>query len=118
MLYNFIALLFFALFAAFIPASFLLTSKLLQRRPQGNPVKNAPYESAEKTVGTARDLDLEYFPFFMLFLAFEVAAVLLLVWGPVARTAGSATGFLMIGLLAMATLLSMAGYLMIGDRRA
>ena len=118
MLYNYVALAFFALFAVFIPASFIIASKLLQPKARGNPVKNAPYESAEKTAGSARDLDIEYLPFFMLFLPFEVAAVLLLVWGPVAGIAGRTTGLLMIGLLAMATVLALAGYYMIGEKDA
>ena len=118
MLYDYIALAFFVLFAIFIPASFLLTSKMLQKPQRGNHVKNAPYESAEKTTGSARDLDIEYLPFFMLFLPFEVAAVLLLVWGPVASAAGRTTGLLMIGMLVMASALAIAGYYMIGERRA
>ena len=55
-------------------------SKLIARRSPGNPVKNAPWESGEASVGRARDIDNEYLPFFSLFLPFEVIVGILAVW--------------------------------------
>ncbi|MGC8537547.1 MAG: NADH-quinone oxidoreductase subunit A [Candidatus Micrarchaeia archaeon] len=80
MFYTYIALIFFIAFALFIPGAFLLTSKLLRPRVPGNKAKNAPYESAEATVGSSRDIDNEYLPYFTAFLPFEIVAVIMLVW--------------------------------------
>ena len=67
MLYDYVALVLFVVFAIFIPVSFLLTSKLLRKRGTGNPVKNSPYESGEETIGRSKDIDNEYLSYFMLF---------------------------------------------------
>ncbi|MCL5102156.1 MAG: NADH-quinone oxidoreductase subunit A, partial [Candidatus Marsarchaeota archaeon] len=74
MLYNYIALALFALLGIFIPTAFLFGAKILGRRNRPNEVKDAPYESGEKSVGSSRDIDSEYFPYLMLFLPFEVIA--------------------------------------------
>jgi NADH:ubiquinone oxidoreductase subunit 3 (subunit A) len=115
MLYNYIALVLFALFGIFIPSSFLLTAKLLGRKYKPNDVKDAPYESGEKAVGESRDIDSEYFPFIMLFLPFEVVAVLVLVWSYAANSIGRYSGLYMILLLVFATIFSVIGYKTIGD---
>ena len=73
MLYNYIAILFFAVLGISIPLLFLLIAKLIGRRSPGNKIKNAPYESAEESLGGSRDVDNEYLPYFMLFLPFENA---------------------------------------------
>ena len=113
MLYNYLALLFFAVFAVFIPASFLMFAKLLGKRSEGNPVKNAPYESGEETVGRSRDIDNEYLPFFMIFIPFEIIVAILILWAMVARdlTYSYGIAFAMLGVLA--TVLSLVGYRMI-----
>ena len=80
MLYNYVALLIFIAFAVFMPVSFIFTAKLLGKKRTGNPVKNAPYESGEETVGNSRDIDNEYLPHFMVFLPFEIIIVALILW--------------------------------------
>ncbi len=116
MLYNYIALVLFALFGIFIPTSFLLTAKILGRRYRPNIVKDAPYESGEKAIGSGRDIDSEYFPYLMIFLPFEMIAILALVWSYSANYTGKGVGLYMIVLLAFATVFSVFGYKMIGGR--
>jgi NADH:ubiquinone oxidoreductase subunit 3 (subunit A) len=115
MLYNYIALVLFALFGIFIPTSFLFTAKLLGRRYKPNDVKEAPYESGEESIGGSRDIDTEYFPFIMLFLPFEVIAILVLVWSYAAGIMGKYPGLYMILLLLSATAFSIVGYKAIDD---
>ncbi len=110
MLYNYLALVFFAAFALFIPVSFLLTAKLLGRKEQGNPVKNAPYESGEETVGTSRDIDNEYLPYFLIFLPFEIVIALLLLWAIAANSISHVYNLEIILLGLFATILSFIGY--------
>jgi len=116
MLYNYIAILFFAIVAVFVPYSMLLTAKMLRRRRLDNPVKNAPYESGEKTIGKNRDIINEYLPYFMLFLPFEVVALLLLLWAPVSKSLSYTNNLLMIGLAGVAMLFAFLGYLMMRVR--
>jgi NADH:ubiquinone oxidoreductase subunit 3 (subunit A) len=114
MLYNYIALLFFVALGLLIPALFLLASKLLGRRYPGNPTKNAPYESAEETIGSSRDVDNEYLPYFMLFLPFEIILAMLLLWSTVAKAIDYNTGTAIILLVVAATAFSSVGYKLIG----
>lgn len=110
MLYNYAALAIFSAFAVFVPASFILASKLLGRRVAGNSAKNAPYESGEATTGESRDVDNEYMPHFMLFLPFEIVIAILIVWSIATKSLGYYTNvaILMIGFVA--TVLSFFGY--------
>jgi len=113
LLYNYIALLIFIAFAVFVPASFLLSAKLLGRKSQGNKVKNAPYESGEETIGNSKDVDNEYLPYFMLFLPFEIVVAIMILWSTIARSIsfGASFGVLLLGV--MATVLSVVGYKMV-----
>ena len=115
--YDYIALIVFALFAIFIPASFLFTSKLLRKNPPGNRVKGTSYESAEQPIGGARDIDNEYLPFFAIFLPFEIITMVLILWALAARIAGASTNLLVIGLAVVSMVLAIIGYKYIGDRR-
>jgi NADH:ubiquinone oxidoreductase subunit 3 (subunit A) len=115
MLYNYIALLLFIAFAVFVPASFLLTVKLLGDRNKGNPVKNAPYESGEETIGDSRDVDNEYLPHFMIFLPFELMIVILLLWSTVTKDISFNTSVSILVLGVIATAFAVVGYKMIND---
>ncbi|MEM0154340.1 MAG: NADH-quinone oxidoreductase subunit A [Methanothrix sp.] len=115
MLYNYIAVVLFALLGIFIPVSFLMTAKILGRRYRPNNVKDAPYESGEKVIGSSRDIDSEYFPFIMLFLPFEIVAILVLVWSYASGITSRYSGLYMVFLLVFATVLSVIGYKVIGD---
>lgn len=110
MLYNYIALLIFIAFAVFMPLSFILTAKLLGKKEAGNPVKNAPYESGEETVGGSRDVDNEYLPHFMIFLPFEIIIAILILWSTVAKSLSYGTDISIIMLGVIATALSFVGY--------
>ncbi len=116
--YTAIAVAFFAIFAIFMPASFLLTSKLLRTKFRGNKVKNAPYESAERTIGNSRDIDNEYLGFFALFLPFEIVGILLLLWAITARLTDLGTNLLVLGLAITAMFLAGIGYILNSDKRA
>ena len=114
MLYNYIAVLFFSILGILIPALFLLFAKLVGRRSPGNPVKNAPYESAEESTGGSRDIDNEYLPYFMLFMPFELMLVIIILWSTVARTIDYNTGLDIILLAVISMAFSLAGYKLIG----
>lgn len=116
--YDYLAILVFALFAVFIPVSFLLTSKMLRPSSMRNDVKNAPYESAEKTIGSGRDIDNEYLPFFALFLPFEIISIVLLLWSIAARNMALPSNILVMGMAAVSTLAAVIGYKLIGDKNA
>lgn len=116
--YDYIALIVFVLFAIFIPASFLLTSKLLRKNPPGNRVKGTNYESAEQPIGAARDVDNEYLPFFAIFLPFEIITMVLILWALAARIDGAATNILVAGLAVFAMVLAILGYKYTSDKNA
>ncbi len=116
MIYDYIALIFFALFGIFIPVSFLLSAKLLGKHEPGNPVKNAPYESAEETIGGSRDIDNEYLSYFALFLPFEIVAVVVLLWSEVAYSLPLPIDLLYLGLPMISMLLMFAAYKLINDK--
>lgn len=108
--YNYIALVIFALFALFIPLSFLFASKLLRPRRAMNPVRGTPYESAEEPIGRSRDIVTEYLPYFVLFLPFEIIAMLLVLWSIAARGISIYTNLLIIGLAVVSMALALVGY--------
>lgn len=116
MLFNYIALVVFVAFAIFVPVSFLSTAKMLGKRERGNRVKNAPYEAGEQTIGSSRDIDNEYLPFFMMFLPFEVALVILILWSVVARQLTYMTGIEIIALAVISTVFSIVGYRFISGK--
>ncbi|MCL4381282.1 MAG: NADH-quinone oxidoreductase subunit A [Candidatus Marsarchaeota archaeon] len=80
MISTYIILVVSFLFALSMPLSFLAVSKLLRPSKDRNPVKNAPYESAEQTVGKSMDTINEYMSFFSIFLAFEIIAIVMVLW--------------------------------------
>jgi NADH:ubiquinone oxidoreductase subunit 3 (subunit A) len=114
--YNYIALVFFALFALSVPISFLFTSKMLRTKKAGNKVKNAPYESAEEPIGHARDVDNEYLSFFAIFLPFEIISMVIVLWAVAARQLGQGANVLVIGLIILSMALALAGYKFATDK--
>ncbi len=114
--YTYIAITFFSLFALFIPASFLLASKLLRKNEPGNPVKNSPYESAEASVGSHRDIDNEYLPYFMLFIPLEILSIVLLLWSVTASSLGIVQDSMYLGITVMSTAFALVGYRFITDK--
>jgi NADH:ubiquinone oxidoreductase subunit 3 (subunit A) len=107
---SYVSIAIFAAFAIFVPAGFLLTAKLLGRKSSGNPIRNAPYESGEETIGTSRDVDNEYMPHFMIFLPFEIVVAILILWSTVASSMSyySSIAIIMLGIVAV--VLSGMGY--------
>lgn len=116
MFYNYISLIFFILFAVFIPFSFLMTSKLLRKRDSPNKVKCAPYESGEETIGRNKDLEVEYFPFLMLFLPFEIITILILLWSIAASNISYINSIEILSLTIISLVFSLFGYKLISDR--
>ena len=114
--YDYLAILIFALFAVFVPVSFLMTSKMLRPRGSPNRVKNAPYESAEETIGGSRDIENEYLPFFALFLPFEIIAIIMLLWSIGARSISYTTDLMVLGLAVGSMGFAIVGYKFISDR--
>lgn len=70
----------FALIALFLPAVAILMSALLSPK-KPNKVKNATYECGMETVGpTWVQFKVQYYVFALVFLVFDVEAVLLYPW--------------------------------------
>jgi NADH:ubiquinone oxidoreductase subunit 3 (subunit A) len=116
MLYNYLALVFFVAFGLFIPASYLFLSRLLRNRESGNPVKNAPFESAEESLGGDRGIMHEYLPYFMLFLPFEIVLVMLFLWSTASRIMPTNASIAIMILVAVAAAFSIFGYKLAGGR--
>jgi NADH:ubiquinone oxidoreductase subunit 3 (subunit A) len=110
MLYNYAALAFFIAFGLLIPASYLLLARLLRNEEQGNPVKNAPYESAEASLGTERGITHEYLSYFMLSLPFEMVLVMLFFWSSAYRAMPISVSTDMMALVAIAAAFALFGY--------
>lgn len=116
--YDYIALIIFLIFAAFVPVSFIVASKMLRPKRPDNPVKGTPYESAEQPIGTHMDVINEYMGFFALFLPFEIIGILLVLWAPAARSLDIVTNIFVLGLAVVSMVLALAGYRLIGARNA
>ena len=114
MLYNYLALAFFSIFAILIPLSFLLTAKLLGRKSTGNPVKNSPFESGEESIGTSKDIGNEYLPMFMLFLPFELIVAILIIWSITYNSLSYDSNLAILALLVVSTIVALVGYVMSG----
>ncbi|MCL5430185.1 MAG: NADH-quinone oxidoreductase subunit A [Candidatus Marsarchaeota archaeon] len=108
--YNYIALVIFAAFALFVPFSYLLTSRMLRYSKGTSALKNSPYESAEKTIGTGRDVENEYLPFFAIFLPFEIMGILILLWAISARELPTTINIAAIGIAALSMVFAIIAY--------
>ncbi len=110
MFYDYMALAVFSVLAIFVPLSLIVFSKLVGSKSPGNRVKNAPYESAEASVGKSRDIENEYMPFFALFLPMEIITAMLVVWVYAAQALSYYFGLGIITLGILSSLVAMAGY--------
>ena len=115
-LYNYIVLILFGFFAVLIPSLFLLSSKLLRKNYSNNNVKDSPYESGEETIGSNRDIDNEYLPFFTIFIPFEIISVLILLWASVSYGMSYDLNLYYILLLSISTIAAIFGYKFISDK--
>ena len=102
---NAAALTIFILFSLFVPASMILTSILLRKRTRRNTVRDAPYESAEQTIGSGMSIMREYLNYFTMFIAYEILVAMLFVWVPVARSIPFRSNVAMLSLLAIGMVL-------------
>ncbi|MGC8568009.1 MAG: NADH-quinone oxidoreductase subunit A [Candidatus Micrarchaeia archaeon] len=116
MLYNYIAIAFFVIFALAFPLGMLYSAKLIARRERPNPIKNAPYESGEETIGRGRDFIEEYMPFYLAFLPFEIVVIIAILWSGVARTLSYIKSIEVLGLFVLATLFAMLAYRLASDK--
>lgn len=112
MLYDYLALLFFLAFAVLVPVLFVVTSRLIAKKVPGNAVKNSPYESGEETIGSSRDIDNEYLPYFMIFLPFELILGILILWSTVAKSVSYEISLSVVFLGVFGSILSYIGYKM------
>lgn len=110
MLYNYLALVFFASFGILVPAAYLFLSRLLRNTEPGNLVKNAPFESAEESLGVERSVTHEYLPYFMLFLPFDIVLAMLLFWSSVSAVIPTNASMAIVILVVVATMLAGFGY--------
>jgi NADH:ubiquinone oxidoreductase subunit 3 (subunit A) len=110
MIYDYVALAIFSVLAFFVPFSLIMFSKIAGAKSPGNNVKNAPYESAEASIGKARDVDNEYMPFFALFLPMEIITAMLVVWVYASQELSYYFGLGIITLGVLSSLVCMAGY--------
>ncbi len=110
MLYNYFALAFFAAFGLLLPAAYLLLSKLLRNKAPENPVKNAPFESAEESIGSERVIMHEYEPYFLIFLPFEMSLIVLFFWSFVSRIAPVTVGIAIMTIISVSAALALFGY--------
>ncbi len=116
MLYNYAALAFFVVFGLSIPASYLLASRLLRRQEPRNAVKNAPFESGEDSIGTERNIQSEYLPYFVLFLPFEIVIAILFLWSYGSRSIPSGASAAVVALALIASVFSLLGYRLASER--
>lgn len=94
-----LAVIIFALFSIFVPASMLLTSISLRKNTIKNKVRDSPYESAEQSKGNRISIMTEYIHYFAMFIAFEIIVGIILIWAPIARKLSSTSGMEILGLL-------------------
>ncbi len=98
---TYIELIIFAAIAAFIPLSMLIFSSLVRPRSDNNDVETLPYESAEESFGGKVEIMHEYLHYFVAFLAFEIIAIIVIIWSTFTRSAQITNGTYVIALLIM-----------------
>jgi NADH:ubiquinone oxidoreductase subunit 3 (subunit A) len=116
MLYDYISFAFFTLVAVLVPVSLIVFSKIVRSRKSPNKVKGAPYESGEESVGTYRSAEIEYLPFAMLFLPFEIIAIIVLLWASGARQDTLLANLAVLGLAAMASAFALVCYKIVSEK--
>lgn len=116
MVYQYLQLLVFAIMALLIPAALLLVSRMMRRSGSGNRVMGKPYESAEETVGERVGMMREYLHYLVMFLAFEIIAVIVIMWSLFPRTVQVASGTYVMSFVAFGIVLEML--LLLLSRRA
>lgn len=114
-LYDYVAFGFFTLVAVLLPILLVLFSKTVRKKAAKNAVKSSPYESAEASTGSNRDSDIEFLPYAMLFLPFELVAIIILLWSQSAKQSSIAGNVEMVVFLVTATLLAMVCLKLIRD---
>jgi NADH:ubiquinone oxidoreductase subunit 3 (subunit A) len=113
MSYNLVAQMFFVVLGLSIPILFLFAAKLISRRSSNNPVKNAPYEGTEESLG-GRGASNEYLPYMILFIPFNVVLSILILWSLASKVINYETSIAIIFLVATAMVFSFIGYKLIG----
>ncbi len=98
------------LFALFMPLSFLIASKLMRVKKEKNPIKNAPYESAEETIGGSLNIMNGYIGFFSIFLSFELITVILILWAYSSNYFSYTTSLLILFTLVLSMIFSLIAY--------
>lgn len=102
---NYVAILVFAFFAVFVPASMIIGSMMIRKRRSSSQVAELNFESGEESVGSRITIMKEYFHYFSLFLFFEILVTITLFWVIAARSVGYVYNYFMLAFLAAGFLL-------------
>lgn len=102
---NYVAILVFAFFAVFVPASMIIGSMMIRKRRTSSQVAELNFESGEESVGSRITIMKEYFHYFSLFLFFEILVTITLFWVIAARSVGSVYNYFMLAFLVAGFLL-------------
>ncbi len=94
----YLEILVFAIFSIAFPSSIIGLSRLLGPRLPQNTVSKLNFESSEESTGSRLSIMKEYFHYFSSFLAFEIIAVVVIVWAPVSSSLPREAGFAVIAL--------------------
>jgi NADH:ubiquinone oxidoreductase subunit 3 (subunit A) len=96
----------FALISGAVPVIILLVSKSLRHLQSPNYVSELNYESGEEPIGESMDVSNDYLPYFPLFMAFEIVALLVIFWSLGAWEAQTDANYAFVGVVAFASVLS------------
>ncbi|BCS91334.1 MAG: NADH-quinone oxidoreductase subunit A [Candidatus Micrarchaeota archaeon] len=117
MLIDYIVLLILVIFSIGFPVSVVLGSILLGRREVRNEVKNLPFESGEEPFDlTSKDINLEYLPYFVMFIVFEIIAAILIAAAYSKAEIGSSSMLYLLIIALLATILEIFIYKIANER--
>jgi NADH:ubiquinone oxidoreductase subunit 3 (subunit A) len=103
----YIALIIFAVLAAIVPISMIITTKLLSPKVDDNDVKSLNYESAEESTGEEKNTTNEYIAYFPAFLAFEFVCAGIVLWSFIYTALQTTTNEYVLAILVSATIISL-----------
>jgi len=106
MLSTYLTLLVFAIFSLLVPLAMLLTSKLIGKDEEHNPIKDSNYESAEAPIGSEASIMNEYLHYLTIFIAFEITLAIALLWAITSREIGFEQSLMIAFLLIFSTVLA------------
>lgn len=88
----------------------------MRSRASADNVKDAPFESAEETLGSTRGIAHGYQTYFMLFLPFEIVLVMLFFWSSASRIMSTDASIEIMVLVAISAAFGLFGYKLASGR--